>query len=91
MVQVGGQVRLYGLPGPRSMPSWVRLSRTANKNTTAIQVDDDVAGSWPIGGEIAVASSDYDRWQAEKFTIKRGENIASFDKKITLQCVFLGF
>lgn len=70
--KVGGQVRLHGLPGPSNMPVWVRLSKNAEDDDVRIQVDADVAGSWPIGGEIAVTSSDYSRFQAESFKIING-------------------
>lgn len=65
-------MRLYGLPGPSNMPVWVKLSRDAKDKDTIIQVDADVAGMWPIGGEIVITSSDYDANQAEKFIIVNG-------------------
>lgn len=54
------------------MPVWVRLIKNANKGETQVQVDDDLADSWPIGGQIVVTSSDYDRSQAETFIITNG-------------------
>ena len=66
-------MRLHGLPGPPNMPVWVRLSKDAYDDDTTIQVDADVAGSWPVGGQIVVTSSDYDRFQAESFRIVSGE------------------
>ncbi len=71
-LQIGGQVRLHGLPGGPDTPSWVRLNRTAQKGDTKIRVNSDVAGKWPVGGKIVLASSDFDRNQAETFTIVEG-------------------
>ncbi len=69
---------MYGLPGPPNMPSWVRLSKDASDDDTTIQVDADVAGMWPIGGQIVVTSSDYDRNQAESRTIVDGKQVHLF-------------
>jgi hypothetical protein len=76
--QVGGQVKLYGLPGPPTMPVWVRLSRDAKKGDKSIYVDADVSRQWPVGGEIVITSSDYNRHQAEKFIITKGTNLDPF-------------
>ncbi|GAQ83731.1 hypothetical protein KFL_001590190 [Klebsormidium nitens] len=65
---VGGQVNLHGMPGGSQTPTWVHLSATARKNATSIQVDTDVS-KWPIGGRVAIASTDYDMEQAETVTI----------------------
>ena len=70
--QVGGQVRLHGLPGPASMPVWVRLGMYATSGDTNIQVAADLSKSWPIGGQIVITSSDYERIQTETFHIVNG-------------------
>lgn len=81
-------MRFHGLPGNPNMPTWVRLSRTALESNTTIRVDADLAGLWPIGAQIAVASTDYDRFQTESFIISRvdstgtGESIISLDKPL---------
>eukprot|EP00271_Cylindrocystis_brebissonii_P022455 TRINITY_DN8652_c0_g1_i1.p1 TRINITY_DN8652_c0_g1~~TRINITY_DN8652_c0_g1_i1.p1 ORF type:complete len:1139 (-),score=148.93 TRINITY_DN8652_c0_g1_i1:828-4244(-) len=66
---VGGQVHLHGIPGPATMPVWTRLSKTAQVGDTDIVVGDPGAGKWPLGGVIAISSTDYDYKQAEEFTI----------------------
>ncbi|CAI5470023.1 unnamed protein product [Closterium sp. Yama58-4] len=65
---VGGQVDLHGLPGPPSMPVWVRLNKTAIAGQKDIVVDADVS-TWPVGGEIAIASTSAKMDEAEKAVI----------------------
>ncbi|CAI5484165.1 unnamed protein product [Closterium sp. Yama58-4] len=69
--KVGGQVDLHGLPGPPSMPVWVRLNNTALAGQTEIVVDADVS-TWPVGGEIAIASTSVKMDEAEKAVIAGG-------------------
>ncbi|CAI5504746.1 unnamed protein product [Closterium sp. Naga37s-1] len=71
-IKVGGQVDLHGLPGPPSMPVWVRLNKTAIAGQTEIVVDADVS-TWPVGGEIAIASTSAKMDEAEKAVIAGGE------------------
>jgi hypothetical protein len=61
-------VNLHGMPGGSQTPSWVHLSATARVNATSIQVDADVS-SWPVGGRVAIASTDYKMDQAETVVI----------------------
>lgn len=72
-LQVGGQVRLYGMPGGRQTPSWVRLSATAYEGTNKIRVAGDVSRSWFVGAAIAVASTDFHYDHAEEFRIRARE------------------
>ncbi|CAI5994907.1 unnamed protein product [Closterium sp. NIES-64] len=65
---VGGQVDLHGLPGPPSMPVWVRLNKTAIAGQKEIVVNADVS-TWPVGGEIAIASTSAKMDEAEKAVI----------------------
>ncbi|GJP51855.1 hypothetical protein CLOM_g10985 [Closterium sp. NIES-68] len=65
---VGGQADLHGLPGPPSMPVWVRLNKTAIAGRKEIVVDGDVS-SWPVGGEIAIASTSAKMDEAERALI----------------------
>ncbi|CAI7901352.1 unnamed protein product, partial [Closterium sp. NIES-53] len=65
---VGGQVDLHGLPGPPSMPVWVCLNKTATAGQTEIVVDADVS-TWPVGSEIAIASTSAKMDEAEKAVI----------------------
>ncbi len=71
-LQVGGQVRFHGLPGPSVMPVWVKLSKDAGIGNKTITVDSDLKGMWPIGAQIVVTSSDYDKSQSETFSIVAG-------------------
>ncbi|GJP48394.1 hypothetical protein CLOM_g7684 [Closterium sp. NIES-68] len=63
---VGGRLELNGMYG--NAPAWTTLAATANKGARAIRVKGDVS-AWPVGGVIAIASTDFDRYQAENFTI----------------------
>ncbi|CAI5941385.1 unnamed protein product [Closterium sp. NIES-64] len=65
---VGGQVRLYGMPGGSNTPSWVRLTETANPGARAIYVDTDVT-RWAPGMTIALASTSADLNDAEHHAI----------------------
>eukprot|EP00850_Spirogloea_muscicola_P025667 SM003864S14612 [mRNA] locus=s3864:50:954:+ [translate_table: standard] len=68
--QVGGQVDLHGLPFPAgTAPTWTKLAVNALQGASQLVLQDDVSGAWPVGGEIVVASTDYDASQAEVFTI----------------------
>ncbi|CAI5510161.1 unnamed protein product [Closterium sp. Naga37s-1] len=57
-VVVGGQVRMHGMPGGSSTPSWCRLAATAQAGDTAIIVDRDVS-AWPVGFHVGLASTDF--------------------------------
>ena len=72
--QVGGQVHLHGMPGGSTTPSWCRLIATANPGATSLVLDCGGAVAWPVGGRIAVASTDFDKDQAETFFITSGDN-----------------
>lgn len=61
-------MNFHGMPGGSRTPSWVHLSATARVNATSIQVDADVS-SWPVGGRVAIASTDYSMEQAETVVI----------------------
>lgn len=69
-MQVGGQLRLYGMPGGGQTPSWVRLSATAYEGTNKLRVVGDVSKSWFVGAAIAVASTDFHYDHAEEFRIR---------------------
>lgn len=47
----GGQLKLFGMPGGESTPSWVRLSATAAAGSNSISVTGDVS-NWPIRGRV---------------------------------------
>lgn len=66
--QVGGQLHLHGMPGGSDTPAWVRINKTAFAGDKTLSVDRDVS-AWPIGGDIVVASTDYDHNQAERLKI----------------------
>lgn len=51
MAVVGGQVKLYGMPGGASTPSWVRLNGNVAPLSTSITLDRPVFG-WPVGAEV---------------------------------------
>ncbi|CAI5504729.1 unnamed protein product [Closterium sp. Naga37s-1] len=65
---VGGQVKLYGMPGGSNTPSWVRLTETVNPGARAIYVDTDVT-RWAPGMTIALASTSADLNDAEHHVI----------------------
>jgi hypothetical protein len=46
----------------------VHLAATAPKGASSIQLDTNVS-SWPVGGHIVIASTDYDQEQAEEVVI----------------------
>ncbi|CAI7853640.1 unnamed protein product [Closterium sp. NIES-54] len=64
---VGGRLELNGMYG--NAPAWTTLAATANQGARAIRVKGDVS-AWPVGGVIAITSTDFDRYQAENFTIR---------------------
>ena len=59
----GGQLELNGMYG--NAPGWTTLAVTAPAGARQIVVRGDVT-AWPVGGEIALASTDFDRTQAER-------------------------
>jgi len=59
----GGTLNLHG----DRTNTWTKLSATAEKGATQIQVLD--ASGWRVGDEIILASTDFDPRQAEKRTI----------------------
>ncbi|GAQ79268.1 hypothetical protein KFL_000270270 [Klebsormidium nitens] len=65
---VGGQLHLHGMPGGSDTPAWVHVTKTAYAGDTTLSVYGDVS-SWPVGGDIVVASTDYDFNQAERLKI----------------------
>src|SRR6186997_3068324 len=73
----GGTLNLHG----STTDTWSKLSATANAGATSIQVLD--AKGWKVGGEIVLASTDFDPRQAERRTISAisGNNI-TLDKKL---------
>ncbi|CAI5468223.1 unnamed protein product [Closterium sp. Yama58-4] len=64
---VGGRLELNGMYG--NAPAWTTLAATAPAGARAIRVKGDVS-AWPVGGVIAITSTDFDRYQAENFTIR---------------------
>lgn len=48
--------------------AWTTLTKTATKGATSITVKGNVS-AWPIGGTIAISSTDYDYRQAEEGVI----------------------
>jgi cell migration-inducing and hyaluronan-binding protein len=62
-VMKGGQLDVHGV----NVKSWTRLTQTADKGATTINVQD--ASGWKAGDRIAIASTDYAMNQAEEFTI----------------------
>eukprot|EP00271_Cylindrocystis_brebissonii_P021385 TRINITY_DN7575_c0_g1_i1.p1 TRINITY_DN7575_c0_g1~~TRINITY_DN7575_c0_g1_i1.p1 ORF type:complete len:1194 (-),score=130.61 TRINITY_DN7575_c0_g1_i1:1675-5256(-) len=81
---VGGQVDIHGLAKGADTPTWVKLIKTANVGDTSIYVDTDVSAQWPVGSFIVVASTDYDRGQAEEFNITSVVSIGAGRSFITL-------
>ena len=78
LMQVGGQVKFYGMPGGTNTPSWTKLAQTAKKGAQQITVQDDVSG-WPVNKYIVVTSTDFFPEQAEVFKILAGGQVnASF-------------
>ena len=69
--QVGGQLDLHGMPGSASTPSWTRIGMTAYAGASSLLVVDDVS-AWPVGGTVAIASTDIDLNQAETAVITKG-------------------
>lgn len=67
ITKIGGSVELNGMY--RNQRGWTTLAKTAKKGTSTITVKGDVS-AWPVGGRIAIASTDYDYKQAEERTIK---------------------
>ena len=67
LVQVGGQVEMNGMYG--NAVSWSQLAQVGYAGANSIMVRDSVA-EWRVGAKIAIASTDFDRKQAEVFTIK---------------------
>ena len=68
---------------------WAMLTNTARKGTHSILVSGDVSG-WPVGGKIAMASTDYDGNQAETRVIiklTKGSPLLYFD--FSLAIVFI--
>eukprot|EP00897_Mesotaenium_endlicherianum_P004217 jgi/Mesen1/3823/ME000207S02832 len=63
---VGGQLQFNGMYG--NQLGWTKLAKTAPVGAMQITVKGDVS-KWPVGGKIAIASTDFDRKQAENFTI----------------------
>ena len=81
-LQVGGQVKFYGMPGGTNTPSWTTLTQTVKRNRFQITVEDDVSG-WPVNNYIVVTSTDYFPEQAEVFKILEGawDQIRSHENK----------
>ncbi|CAI5467409.1 unnamed protein product [Closterium sp. Yama58-4] len=73
-LQLGGRLDLHGMPGGPSTPSWCQLARTAPAGATSLLVDADVSG-WPVGGLIAVSSTDYSTDQAEDMSITAASHL----------------
>ncbi|CAI5505871.1 unnamed protein product, partial [Closterium sp. Naga37s-1] len=65
---LGGRLDLHGMPGGPSTRSWCQLTKTAPAGATSLLVGADVS-AWPVGGLIAVSSTDYSTDQAEDVTI----------------------
>ncbi|GJP36650.1 hypothetical protein CLOM_g21134 [Closterium sp. NIES-68] len=57
-VVVGGQVRLHGMPGGSSTPSWCRLAASARAGDRSIVVDQDVS-AWPKGFHVGLSATDF--------------------------------
>eukprot|EP00271_Cylindrocystis_brebissonii_P003827 TRINITY_DN1506_c0_g1_i1.p1 TRINITY_DN1506_c0_g1~~TRINITY_DN1506_c0_g1_i1.p1 ORF type:complete len:1128 (+),score=190.93 TRINITY_DN1506_c0_g1_i1:577-3960(+) len=60
---IGGKVEMNGMYGGQA--AWTTLTATAPVGATTITVQGNVA-AWPVGGEIAIASTDFDYKQAER-------------------------
>eukprot|EP01133_Synstelium_polycarpum_P020701 gene20701-24863_t len=70
----GGKLELHGaLSYP--IPTWVRLSYTAQKGDTLLTLDQDVS-KWPIGSQIVVGSTDFDYLQSEQNEVAPCSNCA---------------
>jgi cell surface hyaluronidase len=72
ILSMGGVLELFG---ESNRTSWTRLGAHANKGANSISVLE--ANNWRVGDKIAIASTDYNSRQAEKFTISAisGNNI----------------
>lgn len=61
--QIGGTLELNGMYGNAN--AWTVLKKTANRGANTILVGGDVT-KWPVGSQIAIASTDYSYRQAEQ-------------------------
>ena len=65
--QLGGSVEFNGMYG--NQEAWTTLTKTAAAGSKMLTVKGDVS-KWPVNGNIAIASTDYDYTQAEERVIK---------------------
>jgi cell surface hyaluronidase len=65
LLVMGGVVEMFGEP---NRTPWTRLAAHAAKGATTITVLN--ANNWRVGDQIAIASTDYNTLQAERFTIQ---------------------
>ncbi|CAI6007157.1 unnamed protein product [Closterium sp. NIES-64] len=82
-VVVGGQVRMHGMPGGSSTPSWCRLAATAQEGDRAIIVDRDVT-AWPVGFYVGLASTDFYADQIDVAKIVRVTAVGGSKWKVAL-------
>lgn len=52
----------------KNQKGWTTLTKTAKKGAKSITVKGDVS-AWPVGGSIALSSTDYEYGQAEQRVI----------------------
>ncbi|XP_041477742.1 fibrocystin-L-like isoform X1 [Lytechinus variegatus] len=63
--------------------TWTRLGATVNPGDSSISLEEDT--NWKVGDEIAVATTDYETWHTETFTIQEVTNARTFVLNSTFQ------
>ena len=64
--------------------AWTTLTATAKRGTTSLTVKGDVS-AWPVGGRVAISSTDYEYTQAEERVITSVTKGGSFTPRIGLK------
>ena len=69
-MEVGGftyEVEFQQNVGTKAVPSFVRIENLPTDYLDyTIELEEDVSGSWEVGDEVVIASTDYDWEQAER-------------------------
>lgn len=85
-VVLGGSVHLYGAIGtssPLQCPPWVKVQADALKGDSHLEVPHLAASCWPIGSEVAIASTDFQKDHAERRRIlNREQGIIYLDEPL---------
>eukprot|EP00850_Spirogloea_muscicola_P021960 SM000269S09915 [mRNA] locus=s269:76387:85016:- [translate_table: standard] len=78
---VGGRVHLHGMPAGATTATFTRLAASAAPGEKQIAVRANAAG-WPVGGQVVVASTDYDYTQAEVASNASGGSVVALDRPL---------